>query len=76
LALPPSPARQGRGGEQVTGIDHLIDAWPAYRLVTEGKATMQEVTTTMSLVECIELNHALDALAAAEARSAERARSK
>lgn len=50
----------------------MIDRWPALRLVTERVATMQEVTTTMSLVECVLLNQALDAMAAAEARSVAR----
>ena len=45
-------------------------AWPCYRLLDEGKATLTELHQTLSIDDVAETNDVLDAIALARVQNA------
>lgn len=54
-------------GAPLTGIEHLADGWPVWRLIFEGVATLQEVEQHWSIDDVLDANEMLDAKAEAQA---------
>jgi hypothetical protein len=57
------------GGVRLRGIDHHAGEWPAWRLWTEDKATLEALDTHYSLADVAAMNEILDALEEARSRN-------
>jgi len=52
--------------------DHVRDEWPAWRLVEEGKATLEDVQAKWSINDIADMNAVLDAVHEARAKQAKK----